>query len=412
MKKKDADLQADIKPANDREESIGLMEPMVVSDSSRHRAELADLAFVLATETAAFKSSLPQGVLTALADLVRSMNCYYSNLIEGHDTHPVDIERALKNDYSTDARKRDLQLEAKAHITVQKWIDDGGLKDKATSLDSVRTIHSRFCDLLPPDMLWVEDPDTGEKYPLVPGELRTRDVKVGKHVAVSPGAVPRFLTRFETAYAKLGKVDAVLAAAAAHHRLLWIHPFMDGNGRVARLMTHAMLLDALDTGSVWSVARGLARNEAKYKARLAACDLDRRNDLDGRGTLSEEELAKFTHFFLEICLDQVRFMRDLVEPNKLRARILMWVEEEVRTDALPPKAGAVLEAILYRGELPRGDVSKLLGMTDRHARRITSALLKAEVLTSDNDRAPLRLAFPARLAARWMPGLFPEQAGD
>ena len=79
---------------------------------------------------------------------------------------------------------------------------------------------------------------------------------------------------------------------------------------------------------------------------------------------------------------------------------------------LPPKAGAVLEAILYRGELSRGDVSKTLGMTDRHARRITSALLKAEALTSDNDRAPLRLAFPARLASRWMPGLFPEQAGD
>ncbi len=411
MKKKDTDLKEDIKVIDDRGESIGLMEPMVVSGSSRYRAELADLAFVLATETAAFKSSLPQGILTALADLVRSMNCYYSNLIEGHDTHPVDIERALKNDYSNDARKRDLQLEAKAHIAVQKWIDDGGLQDKATSLDSILAIHSRFCDLLPPDMLSVEDPDTGEKYPLVPGELRKRDVKVGNHVAVSPGAVPRFLTRFETAYANLGKVDAVLAAAAAHHRLLWIHPLMDGNGRVARLMTHAMLLDALDTGSVWSVARGLARNEAKYKARLAACDLNRRNDLDGRGTLSEDELAKFTHFFLEICLDQVRFMRDLVAPNKLRARILIWAEEEIRTDALPQKAGAVLEAILYRGELPRGDVPKLLGMTDRHARRITSTLLKAGVLTSDNDRAPLRLAFPARLAARWMPGLFPEQTG-
>lgn len=411
MKKIDTDLKEDIKVIDDRGKSIGLMEPMVVSGSSRYRAELADLAFVLATETAAFKSSLPQGILTALADLVRSMNCYYSNLIEGHDTHPVDIERALKNDYSNDARKRDLQLEAKAHIAVQKWIDDGGLQYKATSLDSILAIHSRFCDLLPPDMLSVEDPDTGEKYPLVPGELRKRDVKVGNHVAVSPGAVPRFLTRFETAYANLGKVDAVLAAAAAHHRLLWIHPFMDGNGRVARLMTHAMLLDALDTGSVWSVARGLARNEAKYKARLAACDLNRRNDLDGRGTLSEDELAKFTHFFLEICLDQVRFMRDLVTPNKLRARILIWAEEEIRTDALPQKAGAVLEAILYRGELPRGDVPKLLGLTDRHARRITSTLLKAGVLTSDNDRAPLRLAFPARLAARWMPGLFPEQTG-
>ena len=412
MRKKDADLQADIKPVDDRKESIEIMEPMVVSGSSRHRAELTDLAFVLTTQTAAFKSSLPQGILTALADLVRSMNCYYSNLIEGHDIHPVDIERALKNDYSNDTRKRDLQKEAKAHITVQKWIDDGGLKDKATSLDSIRAIHNRFCDLLPPDMLWVENPDTEEKFPLVPGALRIGDVKVGRHVAVSPGAVPRFLTHFETAYAKLGKVDAVLAAAAAHHRLLWIHPFMDGNGRVARLMTHAMLLDVLDTGSVWSVARGLARNEAEYKTLLAGCDLERRNDLDGRGTLSEEEMVIFTRFFLETCLDQVKFMRELVEPNNLRTRILMWVEEEIKMHTLPSKAGAVLEAILYRGELPRGDVSKLLGMTDRHARRITSALLKAEVLTSDNDRAPLRLAFPARLASRWMPGLFPEKADD
>jgi Fic family protein len=229
-------------------------------------------------------------------------------------------------------------------------------------------------------------------------------------VAISPGAIPRFLARFENAYAKPGKVDAILSAASAHHRLLWIHPFLDGNGRVARLMTHAMLLDALDTGAVWSVARGFARAETRYKACLAACDLDRRNDLDGRGALSEEELAAFTRFFLETCLDQVRFMRQLVEPNRLRARILLWAEEEIRIGALPAKAGNILEAILYRGELPRADAPAIVGATDRHARRITSALLKAEVLGADNDRAPLRLAFPARLASRWMPGLFPEDA--
>ena len=410
MIKSPADTQADMKSVVDRAESISLMEPMGVSDSSRHRADLADLALELASESAAFKSSLPHGILAALADLVRSMNCYYSNLIEGHDTHPIDIERALKDDYSTDARKRDLQLEAKAHITVQKWIDEGGLAGRATTAESLREVHRRFCDLLPPDMLWASDPDTGEKHPVTPGEFRRRDVRVGMHVAISPGAIPRFLARFESAYAKLGKVDAILSAASAHHRLLWIHPFLDGNGRVARLMTHAMLLDALDTGAVWSVARGLARNEARYKACLAACDLDRRNDLDGRGTLSEEELANFTRFFLEVCLDQVRFMRQLMEPNKLRMRILLWTEEEIRTNALPPKAGSILEAVLYRGELPRADVPTIVGATDRHARRITSALLKAEVLSADHDRAPLRLAFPARLASRWMPGLFPEKA--
>jgi Fic family protein len=216
------------------------------------------------------------------------------------------------------------------------------------------------------------------------------------------------MTRFEHAYATLGKVDAILSAASAHHRLLWIHPFLDGNGRVARLMTHAMLLDALDTGAIWSVARGFARDEKRYKACLAACDLGRRNDLDGRGALSEEELAAFTRFFLETCLDQVRFMRQLVEPNRLRTRILLWAEEEIRTGALPTKASSILEAVLYRGELPRADAAMIVGATDRHARRITSALLKAGVLYAENDRAPLRLAFPARLASRWMPGLFPD----
>ena len=123
-------------------------------------------------------------------------------------------------------------------------------------------------------------------------------MKVGAHIPISPGALPRFLERFETAYSGLGKTDAILAAAGAHHRLLWIHPFLDGNGRVARLMSHAMLLETLDTGGVWSIARGLARNVAAYKSGLAACDLPRRNDLDGRGSLSEEALAEFTRFFL------------------------------------------------------------------------------------------------------------------
>src|SRR5580700_1058007 len=123
-----ADIKPDIRVVVDREEAPTLMEPLVIPEGSRHRGELTDLSLELAARSAGFRRSLPEGVRTALADLVRAMNCYYSNLIEGHDTHPVDIERALKNDYSNDARKRDLKLEAKAHITVQLWIDRGGLK--------------------------------------------------------------------------------------------------------------------------------------------------------------------------------------------------------------------------------------------------------------------------------------------
>jgi Fic family protein len=407
----EAEMSAALKTPPDRDEGIGLMEPLLIGESSRHRGELSDLALELAAKAAGFRRSLPERILAALAELVRAMNCYYSNLIEGHDTHPVDIERALKNDYSQDRRKRDLQLEAKAHITVQKWIDQGGLKGRATSVDGILETHRRFCALLPPDLLKVTNPDTGESISVVPGETRRRDVSIGNHIPVSPGALGRFLKRFEEGYRELGKTDAILASAAAHHRLLWIHPFLDGNGRVARLMSHAMLLQALDTGGIWSIARGLARNIARYKALLNQADLPRRNDLDGRGTLSEEALAEFTNFFLTTCLDQVAFMEGLVEPGRLRMRILLWAEEETRLALLPPKSGAILEAILYRGQLPRGDVGDVLNTSDRHGRRIVQALMKHHVVVSDGPRDPLRLAFPAALAARWMPGLFPEKTG-
>ena len=401
-------MQPDIDAAADRGENISRMEPLLISGGSRHRPDLTDLAVELAMQATGLRRSLPEGLLTALAALVRAMNCYYSNLIEGHDTHPVDIERALQADYHAEPDKRNLQLEAKAHIEVQKWIDDGGLTNPAAAPESLVDIHRRFCERLPEDLLWVEEPDTRERVQVLPGAFRERDVQVGRHHPVSPGAVPRFLQRFAAVYGSLGKAETILASAAAHHRLLWIHPFLDGNGRVARLMSHALLGDALDTGGIWSIARGLAREITSYKARLAACDQPRRGDLDGRGNLSEAALADFTRFFLGVCIDQVRFMESLVAPDRLRNRILIWVEEETRAGALPPKSGAILEAVLFRGELPRADVSGLLGTKERQARRVTSVLLKHKVLVSESSRAPLRLAFPAKLAHHWMPGLFPE----
>jgi DNA-binding MarR family transcriptional regulator len=103
-------------------------------------------------------------------------------------------------------------------------------------------------------------------------------------------------------------------------------------------------------------------------------------------------------------------MEGLMQPDRLRNRLLLWAEEETRLNRLPPKASAVFEAILYRGELPRGEVGDLLGLTPRHARRIVSDLVKRGVLASKGPRDPLLLAFPAVLASRWMPGLFPDQA--
>ncbi len=220
-------------------ETIGLMEPLLPPENAR---ELNDLVLDLVSKASAFAGMLNPVVASSVGDLVRSMNCYYSNLIEGHDTHPHDIDRAIAQDYSSEPEKRALQKEAVAHIAVQKMIDEGEAPDVCPlSSEYGRWIHKEFCDRLPEELLSVENPDTGEKIEVIPGGHREQTVKVGRHIPPRPENLDMFLKRFDVAYdtKRLSKMHRITSVAASHHRYVWIHPFLDGNGRVVRLMSYA-----------------------------------------------------------------------------------------------------------------------------------------------------------------------------
>lgn len=387
------------------------MEPMLPEEAV---PELEDSAVTLIAEANRLAGRIHPILQESVGELVRSMNCYYSNLIEGHNTHPRDIERALADKFSDEPKKRDLQKEAVAHIHVQRLIDEG--KDPTVwpaTAAYARWLHREFCELLPPEMLWVQNPDTGEKIKVVPGELRQRDVAVGEHVPPEHADLPQFLARFDQSYASppLSRLRQIQAVGAAHHRFLWIHPFLDGNGRVARLMSHALFRRLGIGTSLWSVARGLAREQARYKSLLMAADGPRRGDRDGRGNLTQAGLLAFSQFFLDRAIDQVRFMGELLEPEELLRRMEIHVEEEVRAKRLPKGSFVVLREATLTGKVERGKVPMLTGYEERAARIITSALVEKGLLTSSSHRAPLRLSFPADVAERWFPRLYPAGLG-
>lgn len=393
------------------EKSTGLMEPMLPEGE---RADLSDLTIDLTAKASAFAGRLNPVVRRSVGDLVRSMNCYYSNLIEGHNTHPRDIDRAMAADFSTEPKKRALQKEAVAHIEAQKLIDTGN--DSAApplSKDYVLWLHGEFCGRLPPELLWVENPDTGEKVEVKPGIMRDGTVVVGKHIPPFPENLDRFMARFDEAYRpdKLSKAWQIIAGAAAHHRLLWIHPFYDGNGRVARLMSYAALLRLGIGSELWSVARGLARNVDTYKKLLEAADEPRRGDLDGRGTLSQAALTDFCRFFLETCLDQIGFMESLLDFHTLSERMRIYVEEEIAFRRLPKGSFPLLREALLIGEFERGRAEELTGYKERMARDVLAELLKKGLLISDGPRAPVRLGFPIDVVERWFPLLYPAMKG-
>jgi len=392
------------------------MEPMLPSAGGTTRRRLENLAVDLTAKAHGLAAQLHPSVRAEVGALVRSMNCYYSNLIEGHNTHPADIERALRADYSANAAQRVLQLEARAHIEVQAMLDGAPettpppeLDGPATSPAFIQGLHREFCRRLPDDLLWVENPDTGDKAHVVPGELRAQHVKIGRHVPVSPGAVPRFLARLEAAYRgpELSRIDRVVAVSAAHHRLLWIHPFLDGNGRVTRLVSHAMLRETGVGTSLWSVSRGLARSATDYKRSLMAADEARRNDFDGRGALSEAALTEFCEFFLRVCVDQVEFMASVLAPATLLGRIEAWLGEEIRAGRLHPRSSTLVREAFQMGSVDRGRVPEITGLGERQARSVLSKLIECGVLSSASHRAPVHLRFPSALAERWFPNFYP-----
>ena len=394
-------------------ETPGRLEPMRLEDAST--GDINEILTELAFKTGRLDNALRPRLQDEAASLVRIMNCYYSNLIEGHTTRPRDIAAAVEGALSEDPAKRDLQLEARAHVIVQRSIDrqfhDGVLGDPAAS-DFIRALHRDFYAQVPD--VFREIKGKNFSFMMEPGVFRhepEHDVKVGKHVPPSSYRVAEFMVRFQAVYSERpGRVRArLIDIPAAHHRFAYIHPFPDGNGPVGRLMTHAMFLKAgMGAGGLWSISRGLARgleDRAEYKAMLAMADSPRQGDLDGRGNLSLRALQAFTLWFLRLALDQVEFMTGLFDLDNLSTRLRRMVETDPQFD---PRGAALLQAALTRDEIPRGEAPAITGMSDRSARTILHQLTQKGLLVSDTPKTPVRLGLPTEYIDQLFPKLFYE----
>lgn len=355
----------------------------------------------------------------SLADLVRVMNCYYSNLIESHKTRPVDIERALDGNFPAPARRRHLVEEAVAHIRLQEEIDrmarDARLPNPA-SRDFIAWLHHSFYEKLPPELLTI--PHGEKKFLMTAGEMRRTgepEVVVGRHQPPSSASLVGFMEYFEEKYdpAKLSPASQLIAIAAAHHRLNYIHPFHDGNGRVSRLMSHAMAHRAgIGAHGLWSIARGLARGlsaeggAAEYKRMMEAADTPRLNDYDGRGNLSLRALEDFVAWFLRVILDQLNFMTEQFDFGRMEERFALYVARR----ELHPASLYILRHVWLTGEMARGEAARLTGLGERAARSVLAKLLDDKILAANSARGPVHLNVGFRAAEILFPNLYGPEA--
>lgn len=368
---------------------------------------LYELTQSITASTLSLRSAVNSTTAQSLAKLLRSMNSYYSNKIEGHSTHPVNIERGLQNDFSDKPNIAKLQRLAVAHIEAEEEIESWINKDKnfsPFSLENILKIHQSFYSRLPSADRTIED-----NHIIHPGQLRNVDVTVGHHLAPKFNSIKDFLLSYEQAYIGMSSWDTqLIKIACAHHRLAWIHPFIDGNGRVTRLISHAALFKDFTAG-LWSVCRGLARTTEEYYAQLANADQPRQGDLDGRGNLSEKGLINFCHYFLNVCLDQVTFMSKMLDINNMRKRIsalLIYqseLDKKIRREAELP-----LHYLFTSGQLSRSEFKQMTGLGDKVAQNLLSQLIKIGLVDSDSSLGPVRFGLPLDALRFYFPDLYPE----
>jgi Fic family protein len=394
-------------------------EPLLPSEPALE--PLLERAGDLTRAATALGMSSGRAAQVELRRLLRSMNSYYTNRIEGEHTRPSDIERALQEDFSANTDLARRQRLAVVHIRTEARCEDAlnqrlaeegdGAARSLYAPESLTWLHGELFRELPADDLRLADGSV-----MTAGSLRQRGVAVGRHEAPAWESLPRLLARWQEVYAGTRRGEAsVVALAAAHHRLAWMHPFVEGNGRVARLHTHLLLHAWRLTNGLWSPLRGFARRESRYKEMLAAADEPRRGDLDGRGNLTQAGLVDWIHYTLDVCIDQVEFMAAQLDVQGMRHRIqaaLAYEAAVVRSGVREEALMALHYLFATQAELGRADFKAMTGLGDRVATATISALLSRGFLATDSPYGSLRFAVPRHALRFYFPALWPEAEQD
>ncbi len=388
---------------------------------ARMLAPLLERASDLTRAATALGTASGKTAQLELRTLLRSMNSYYTNRIEGEHTRPSDIERALQQDFSSNADLARKQRLAVAHIRAEQSCEvevdarvaasgDEGAR-WLYSLQALTWLHASLFSELPTSDLTLSD---GSR--MVPGEIRKRAVVVGRHEAPTPKSLATFSARWAQAYGRVRRGEAsIVALAASHHRLTWMHPFLDGNGRVARLNTHLLLHAWGLTNGLWSPLRGFARTEERYKALLQAADEHRRGDLDGRGNLTQAGLIDWINYTLDVCIDQVEFMTQQLDINGMRNRIeaaLAFEASAVKSGVRPEALNALHYLFATQAELGRAEFKSMTGLGERIATETVSSLVRRGFVATDSAYGKLRFAVPRHALRFYFPALWPEAEQD
>lgn len=387
--------------------------------------EYQDKIIELIKADAELNQSIPDSLRSSLEWLLRLVNSYYSNKIEGNPTHPKELlkTQSVNADSSMNGSKNIREL--LSHLEVQLKLSRSDVYPAdVVNQDFIKSIHKDFYAGFSEEALIVKNQhgipavdEVGEPILIIPGSYRDKMVLVGKHEPPMPDEVGRYMRWIEQMYnpTRIFGTNRLCAAAALHHRLAWVHPFIDGNGRTTRLVTDTyMRCLGYDGYGLWSLARGFARDTDAYYRALAQADMPRQGESDGKGILSKRGLIYFTKYFIDTALDQVRFFNDLLEPTALKTRMDIYFEFRSKgaiadingkKTILKIEARDIYKLLVDRGPLFRSDISNHFGKSEQTLRPIINQMRDEGLLKAD-PKKPVEPKLSPNIVETVFPGIW------
>lgn len=374
---------------------------------------LKDMASQTIMDSAKLEGGVAPATAHGLGEQLRLLNAFHSNLIEGHKTGILDIRKALDGEYSQGENQRYAQELCAAHVVAEREMMGRIASGEANpfDVDFLPGLHERFYSQLPPEHQYCHGGDGFTEHPVMPGHFRDRPVTVDgdNQLGPAPEGVPSLFEALLRLYSPevYHGDERLLAILSMHHRLAWIHPFRDGNGRMVRLHTAAaMAYVGINAHSLWSLARGLSRNKTEYYIHLRFADL-----------YEDEHLADFLELCLEQCLDQIAFIGKLLRLDTMEARIEKFLGQQhdlasMSGDAKFSRAVAreklpsLLSEVFRCGTMQRMRVYEILGLGRKAGAQVIKPLLERGILVTDSPRGPLKFGFPEDAMPSYFPHLY------
>lgn len=359
------------------------------------------------------------GLVHVVRPTFRMAHTHHSLYIEDRPSTLTELAKAVAAPPKKRKRARDPEADLRASIAILEWLHEGDGRARAltapTDVTLLSELHERFYSKLTTEARRLRVEDSGREVDVNPGRWRAENVRVGTHWAPEAedidALVDRWSARFDPTHFG-SDAERLLASIVSHHRLLFIHPFRDGNGRVARFAFDAALIAlGLDAKGSWTSARGFARSRRAYYEALGAADAERRNASDGRGDRSAAGLLHWCRYVLGVIRDQVAFTAALLEPPLLRSRVRSAVTAAIGgRGSTSENAARLVLSVWEHGPLTRGEIVRESAVPDRSARRLLSELAALgwvrEVAGEDKRAAPLVGALPITEAPAVFPNLF------